>query len=577
MKRTAAVILALLILCATFAFLAEESLVKKSLTLDETVYIPAGTLIVEKGDWSFNPEQPPVPKLLAGLANHRSGLIVPEPFELTGFLKANKQSTVNWTNRARRPMVFLGVLTVLGVFALAARIGGVKAGFLAALLAAFSPNLLAHSRLVTGDLPLACFAVWSGFFFIGLLRRINPVDLLGLGIAFGLALGSKFTALLLPGLLLLAGLIAHFVGVIDSKSKVAPTSLKSQLFSLAAAPVLILAISAGVIWTLYGYQIGPILPLIEPELKEQLLLEKVVAEDIDITADSDNTSDVLATGILNANLPAPSFWHGLLKTWNRRSGEYAYLLGRISYEGWWYYYPICLLVKTPPGVLAAFLVWIILAAIKRQPIGPGEILCLVMISGVLAFFSLQKVNLGSRYILLINPFLFVLLGTLTYGLEANKHLRLGLVTLLALSQIGSALSIRPDYLAYFNRLAGGPEKGGQWLADSNLDWGQDVPALVEFTRSRGIKRIKFATSGNVDPAVYGLDYHYLPSPFFVRAKNKPGTHTCGPVDGWAAVGITTLTGVHSEPEDCYRWLAKKTPAAHAGHSILIYDLGPAGP
>ena len=40
----------------------------------------------------------------------------------------------------------------------------------------------------------------------------------------------------------------------------------------------------------------------------------------------------------------------------------------------------------------------------------------------------------------------------------------------------------PNYLAYFNLLAGGPAHGYQHLADSSLDWGQDLPALRELAR-----------------------------------------------------------------------------------------------
>jgi len=35
-------------------------------------------------------------------------------------------------------------------------------------------------------------------------------------------------------------------------------------------------------------------------------------------------------------------------------------------------------------------------------------------------------------------------------------------------------TVAPHYLAYFNELAGGPANGFKELADSNLDWGQDL-------------------------------------------------------------------------------------------------------
>ena len=49
----------------------------------------------------------------------------------------------------------------------------------------------------------------------------------------------------------------------------------------------------------------------------------------------------------------------------------------------------------------------------------------------------------------------------------------GLVAL----QMGECARITPDYLAFFNELAGGPGRGPEYLVDSNIDWGQDVKKL----------------------------------------------------------------------------------------------------
>ena len=38
----------------------------------------------------------------------------------------------------------------------------------------------------------------------------------------------------------------------------------------------------------------------------------------------------------------------------------------------------------------------------------------------------------------------------------------------------------PNYLAYFNQLAGGPRNGYKHLVDSSLDWGQDLPGLKKW-------------------------------------------------------------------------------------------------
>jgi len=48
--------------------------------------------------------------------------------------------------------------------------------------------------------------------------------------------------------------------------------------------------------------------------------------------------------------------------------------------------------------------------------------------------------------------------------------------------------IYPHYLAYFNQFIGGPKNGYKYLADSNLNWGQDNEvARKYFSRHKEIK------------------------------------------------------------------------------------------
>src|SRR5262249_516576 len=56
-------------------------------------------------------------------------------------------------------------------------------------------------------------------------------------------------------------------------------------------------------------------------------------------------------------IPAPSFFRGiLLLSQHNARGHRAYLLGEAGAGGWWYYFPVVALVKTPAGMLALFLI-----------------------------------------------------------------------------------------------------------------------------------------------------------------------------------------------------------------------------
>ena len=63
----------------------------------------------------------------------------------------------------------------------------------------------------------------------------------------------------------------------------------------------------------------------------------------------------------------------------------------------------------------------------------------------------------------------------------------------------------------FNELAGGPATGYTKLADSNLDWGQDLPGLRQYMERENIDSVKLSYFGRAFPEAYGIKYEPLPS------------------------------------------------------------------
>ncbi len=77
--------------------------------------------------------------------------------------------------------------------------------------------------------------------------------------------------------------------------------------------------------------------------------------------------------------------------------------------------------------------------------------------------------------------------------------------------LGANLWIHPHYLSYFNELIGGPANGHLYLADSNIDWGQDLKRLAAYARRHPEEKIKLAYFGSADPTRYGFACQALPS------------------------------------------------------------------
>jgi hypothetical protein len=141
--------------------------------------------------------------------------------------------------------------------------------------------------------------------------------------------------------------------------------------------------------------------------------------------------------------------------------------------------------------------------------------------------------------------------------------RVAVVALLGWQLVGSVRA-HPDYLAWFNELAGShPDR---ILLDSNLDWGQDLYRLSDALAARGVDSVALAYLGNAD-----LSRHGLPP---VRALSPDQ-----PTAGWIAISQMWLKDVPGQGK-AYAWLRDREPVARVGRSILLYHLPPsagAGP
>ena len=84
------------------------------------------------------------------------------------------------------------------------------------------------------------------------------------------------------------------------------------------------------------------------------------------------------------------------------------------------------------------------------------------------------------------------------------------VSLLVLLEAIEVVAVHPYELSFFNRLIGGPKNGYKYLADSNLDWGQDLKGLKQWMDRNGVRHINLDYFGTADPSYYGIEYTALP-------------------------------------------------------------------
>ena len=284
-------------------------------------------------------------------------------------------------------------------------------------------------------------------------------------------------------------------------------------------------------------------------------------------------------------------------------GHPSFLLGMNSTRGWWYYFPVAFLVKTPLPTLM-LLVGSLVLGIKRwqearskkqetsrkSQVAGWALGLFPVVHFATALWS--SVDIGYRHLLPILPFLFVFIGTqiaghlsrITYRISQRSSVTLRpasskvglpchLVTLslapprlLVWYVVGTA-RIFPHDLAYFNELAGGPEGGYNWLVDSNLDWGQNLKELKTWLDAHGVERVFLSQFSPSRPEVYGIQATLLPP----SPRAAPFARF-DPAPGWYAIGATTLQGAYTPDVDTFAYFREMTPTARIGHAMFVYHV-----
>src|SRR5262245_48311841 len=199
------------VLLVTLAFTIPVIIMRdKSVTSDETAHLPAGYSYLTTRVVKLNPMHPPLVKELAALPLLALDPIVPvdpatlakQDFPLTYQWEFGKhflggQDADRLLFWGRVPAVLLSVGLAVLVMLWAQRLWGPIAGLVALALYVFDPTITAHAQLVTTDVGMAFF----GTLFLYLLRRYldrpSWTRLIVAGLALGLALGAKFSGVVL--------------------------------------------------------------------------------------------------------------------------------------------------------------------------------------------------------------------------------------------------------------------------------------------------------------------------------------------------------------------------------------------
>ncbi len=518
-NSTSVAVWALVLMLAIFALRLTHTAALKAYTPDEPHYIGKGLYLWSTGDYHFLRSL----RLHPPLAYHVGSILLApldlgdrvQREDLGGLLMAGPDpdpSSVLF--RGRVPFIALACWGAILVFAWARELAGPGAGALAALLYTTTPLVLAHGGLAHSDIAISVFYLQTLYSLWRWVERPSLARWLLCCVSLGLALMSKLSGLLL---LPVVPLVLLFVA-------------RRRIVYATGHLALLGAVVLAVFWLAYGGSFA--------------------------------TTSVDAGPLAGWTLPG--FVHALFFDFEANTqGRRLYFLGEFSDHGWWYFFPVALLLKTPVPVSLGFVASLVAGRRLPPRFGLFLVLPVTLYLGVAMFWL--DVPLGVRYVLPLLPLMHVWMGARLVWPRATWA---QVVALLALLWIAGATAwIHPHYLAYFNALSGGPNAGVRYMVDSNLDWGQDLGGLAGYLAQRGNPVVRLAYFGAERPERYGI-----------RAKPLRG---CKPVSGTLAVSASVYAGAYAAGNalkppipGCFDWLRAHEPVARIGYSIFVYEIPP---
>lgn len=510
-------------------------------TYDEPVHVAGGMELLDRGTHTYEFLHPPFARVVAAvgpwLIGARSTGSWNQWLEGSAVLNSGRGYRDN-LNAARLAVLPFFLVACVMVFAWARTLAGSTGALAALLVFSLTPPVLAHGGLATTDMAATGGVVAS---VLALARWLeDPVSWrrsLLLGAALALAVGSKFSpvAFLAVTLALMLGVRAagrdRAPGDGAGTPRVPAAVLLGRLATAAAVTGLLLFAS-------YGFDTGRV------------------------------------RGI---PLPMPDLVRGLrFLVLQNEAGRGAFLMGQTYLGGRLAFFPALLAVKTPLPVLLLSMAGVVVVLGRWRRTRRGAWLDpLVLTIAVLGVAMASNLNLGVRHVLPVYGAMAVLSGIAVEAALATVRRGAAIAARLsiavALSWLAwNATRAHPDYLAWFNELAG--DEPGAIAVDSDLDWGQDLDRLADTVRARGITSLTLAYYGSSDHV----------DSLFPGARRLSHGDPQPRAEGWFAISETLYRrGTAAVVDDrwtlypeAYAWLRAEVPVTRVGRSIRLYHLPP---
>ncbi len=556
--------------CATIIMLARCASTTQTFnhTIDEPFHIGAAIGLYDAHKHIVDMTHPPLPWLVVGIPLKAMGVAVPELHGDKVVMDFDQSAEVGrrvlfdqphnyWTilTVARLTMLLWAALLAFYLYRICAWLASPLVACCAVVLLSTDPTILGHAALINNDVPAGAAFLATLFHGLRWIVKRRWRETVIAGVVVGLAAGTKFTAGLVAPTLILV--IAIRVGRTLWLNPL-PFGPRWRLAwrRVPTVPQMLLAglLAFLVLWSLYLLDVG--------------------------TMDQQNFFNYtpkfkqINPKIRQLTVPMPSLALGLLfQSVHSQNGHVAYLNGDFRGRGWVKYFPETLLVKEPVawliGIAIAIVGWLFMKRSRRPWLA-----ALILLPALFYLYIAVTghVMIGIRHLVPAIALSYGFIAAVIIGIVRDRRIAVGMMAALFVAALVETGVRHPDYLSFFNVVAGGPSHGEKYLLDSNLDWGQDMYRLSEWLKH--------------DPKAVGRSYtmrvhNSLTVPLLNVLGLDPAKQIAKP-SGLFAIsknyyyGLPDIQGIGNDlkhnGEDYKTLLKGREPIARIGNSIDVYDL-----
>lgn len=426
------------------------------------------------------------------------------------------------------------------IFAWCRSVYGVRSGYLSLALLLVDPTFAANVPIAALDsfgieaLVLTCFLYWRYFEFESTGR------LLAASVSTAAALLIKHTAVILPGVF--AMYAAYYWIYLPWRGGRLRTEWSMQWKQRRRQLAMSIAVGAVSLWALLLFDVSVPFDQVQEKYPSSQLTRFQNA----------------VLSILQVRMPAGTyvgcFTSGFIIN---HTGQASLLFGKISGDGFWYYFPAVATLKVPIGIFIVLALALI--SLWRKRWFAGEHSILIPLIAWLGLLLMSKMNYSFRHFMPAYVFIIMWAGRSVAEVGIRWIWGAWLAVGIAAAHV---MTLHPEYLSYINFPR---DRVDLQITDSNLDWGHVLREIRPWLEQHPVPQPVYLMQSTGKRGLPGSYWVPESVQFMQRGRGLPKS-------GTLIIFPAYVCGVYDVPAPRYKDLWTIEPIGWVGHAMPVFDL-----